>query len=982
MADPRATTSPIRETRVFVSYSRKDLEAADSVVAALRARGYVVSIDRDDIAPAEVFRERIEQLILTADVVVLIVSPDAIRSEICAWEVAQTLAYGKKLVPLIRRNVDAADCPPGLADRNWVGSPNAWDESGLSVGAMEKLIVALDLDLHWERHRTVWLDRAVRWSRAGRPAGRLLRAEELADAEAWGSRRPPKAAALPAVLFEYFASSAERVRADRDRLRSITGRAFVMPIAQALARYEPDRALRMLAMAVVLVEDPRFEVVPQLWTEGARCLTQVPICSIVNEIETVSTEPYHEDKTLFAVSPDATLAALHDVRGRVTLFELQRGKRVWSTAVGTEPHELHVTGSFGVVAISKNGDVLRLAQSSGAIEGRGSFGAEISGGLTTVVPEAGALLAAAGPAILRYDLASGAISEMHAFQGQLYGFDYCYAKQKGVALVDLKRKWIAETFGACASRRYELEGDDIYHASFSRDGSTLCLADSFEATVYESEANSPRIRVRHSGKISTTGYEIDTVSLSDDGGLLLTSAHDGTARVWDTASGAELHRFDHVNEALITTAGFGPDCKSVFTVGTDCSVRVWSMKTSEDVVRIDDRHNGPSTLFSNNGIRGAGLSHDGARLWIQFMGGLAQVWPCAQWQELPFPAAATMQDGRQPGITSLQCIGTAYFGISSSDGRYRVLNLENGATTSELDLKMEPDRVLTIEDHKVVVAARGSATFAASLSSGQSVWERHHPQRIETMAFVPRTDVLVIGGGAHGSGEGFVDFMRVGGEMIQHSLMRGWTSAICWHRERRSILIGDVAGYIQEWTEDALAYIRCFDPFTSKIEAIAIPPEGKHFYVASDDSVWRVGDDNLRTERIFALRSGVNSMCCEPHDRVLFIEGVHFPYFVDLQRSALLLEGRPSAYDGIEPETFEKSFVLPDWSAFIGVTNKGRWLRRGLTDVMRIAESPARSIAAALGNGNEARRATERLDVLMSEQPEDLAARVSSLVDS
>ena len=48
----------------------------------------------------------------------------------------------------------------------------------------------------------------------------------------------------------------------------------------------------------------------------------------------------------------------------------------------------------------------------------------------------------------------------------------------------------------------------------------------------------------------------------------------------------------------------------------------------------------------------------------------------------------------------------------------------------------------------------------------------------------------------------------------------------------------------------------------------------------------------------------------------------------------MLFEGRPSAYDGIEPETFEKSFVPPDWSAF------------------------------------------------MSEQPEDLAARVSSLVAS
>ena len=49
---------------------------------------------------------------------------------------------------------------------------------------------------------------------------------------------------------------------------------------------------------------------------------------------------------------------------------------------------------------------------------------------------------------------------------------------------------------------------------------------------------------------------------------------------------------------------------------------------------------------------------------------------------------------------------------------------------------------------------------------------------------------------------------------------------------------------------------------------------------------------------------------------------------------------------------------------------------------VRIAERPARSIAAALGNGNEARRGTERLEVLMCEQPEDLAARVNSPVAS
>jgi len=52
-----------QKTRVFISYSRKDLLFVDVVRTALDSRGYDVLVDRDDIEKGEEFWVRIQQLI-------------------------------------------------------------------------------------------------------------------------------------------------------------------------------------------------------------------------------------------------------------------------------------------------------------------------------------------------------------------------------------------------------------------------------------------------------------------------------------------------------------------------------------------------------------------------------------------------------------------------------------------------------------------------------------------------------------------------------------------------------------------------------------------------------------------------------------------------------------------------------------------------------------------------------------------------------
>src|SRR4249920_2192283 len=97
----RAGSAAQDRLKVFVTYSRKDaLEFADQLVAALSAYGYQPTIDRHGIAGAEKWQERLGTLILEADTVVFVLSPESATSDICAWEVIEADKRAKRLIPV------------------------------------------------------------------------------------------------------------------------------------------------------------------------------------------------------------------------------------------------------------------------------------------------------------------------------------------------------------------------------------------------------------------------------------------------------------------------------------------------------------------------------------------------------------------------------------------------------------------------------------------------------------------------------------------------------------------------------------------------------------------------------------------------------------------------------------------------------------------------------------------------------------------
>src|SRR5580704_4901259 len=109
-----------QSAKVFISYSRRDLEFADRIDAALKERGFDTLIDRSEIYALEDWWKRIEALIAQADAIVFILTPDAVASDVCQSEVRFAASLNKRLAPIVYRRVEDRAVPAELVRLNFI----------------------------------------------------------------------------------------------------------------------------------------------------------------------------------------------------------------------------------------------------------------------------------------------------------------------------------------------------------------------------------------------------------------------------------------------------------------------------------------------------------------------------------------------------------------------------------------------------------------------------------------------------------------------------------------------------------------------------------------------------------------------------------------------------------------------------------------------------------------------------------------------
>jgi WD40 repeat protein len=184
----RAAWVKIRDLAdVFISYSRHSETAlVDRLQGALASRGLDCWVDREDIFPSSPWRVEIERAVLEAHAFVFVISPESVVSVYCRAELERAVTFGKRLVPVIAREVSADSVPPELSELQFISftESTAGDDEGF-VRQVGLLVEALSTDIEAVHFHTRLLTQAERWAQESNDRSLLLRGLELTEAEKW-----------------------------------------------------------------------------------------------------------------------------------------------------------------------------------------------------------------------------------------------------------------------------------------------------------------------------------------------------------------------------------------------------------------------------------------------------------------------------------------------------------------------------------------------------------------------------------------------------------------------------------------------------------------------------------------------------------------------------------------------------------------------------------------------------------------------------
>ena len=136
-------------------------------------------------------------LILSSDTVIFLLSPDSVNSKICAWEVTTASKYKKRIIPIIIKETKASSIPPLLSTLNYIFAVTKEQFQALS----KNLYKILNTDIQWIREHTRLINIAYYWKEQGKPKELLFKGEELLKARKWLENKQTNEADLNCIDF-------------------------------------------------------------------------------------------------------------------------------------------------------------------------------------------------------------------------------------------------------------------------------------------------------------------------------------------------------------------------------------------------------------------------------------------------------------------------------------------------------------------------------------------------------------------------------------------------------------------------------------------------------------------------------------------------------------------------------------------------------------------------------------------------------------
>ncbi len=522
---------------IFISYAREDEAFVLALEAGLRSLGREIWIDRAQIPPSAEWLREIYAGIEGADAFLFVLSSDSAASKMCELELAHAVLHRKRIVPLLRREVDPTRMPPAIASLHWI----AFAEGDPFDERLQQVNAIIDVDLDRVRRHTRLLVRAIEWDAGGRDASFVLRGHDLEEAVQWLAGTATAAPAPTPLQLEFIAASQKAEAEEVQRWKEL---------------YETAERQRRMALARHLAAAARFE-------RGAP--GDLVMRAALLAIESLRLEPAVEGdqalRRVLRVLPRRVGEVVHrhvlglarfsaDDRYIVAkLVGLTNAVIVWDTASLRELAHLSHEAYLHDFAFSPDGK--RIATCGG--DGEAVLWDPATGMRLTVFTHPKPV-------------------EKLAFSGD------------GTLLATVSSDRTVAVWRIDGGRRvFTVRINDIIaQLAFHPDGQHLVTATkNGDVRIWNPPRERPVDGYSHSGEVYALAFD-------HEGRFLATGSQDQTAVVWQMPRGGVVRTFEH--DAFVKAVAWSRVDTRLATAGNDHRARVWSIETGQELACLRHSH--------------------------------------------------------------------------------------------------------------------------------------------------------------------------------------------------------------------------------------------------------------------------------------------------------------------------------------------------------------------------------------------------------
>jgi WD40 repeat protein len=586
---------------IFLSYSRRNVNFTRLVAEHLKSSGHEVWVDWEDIPFSSDWWKEIMRGMDGCQAVVLIVTPEFLRSDVCNREMTYARNSNKRMIPILHQEIDEEAMTAYWAEQKWgENAASNWDAvrahnwlfcrtEDEHPKAFTALLETINRDPENAHYHTRLLVRAREWQNSDKPGGGrdeslLLRGDELRRAESWlqfNRNQEPRPTSLHSI---YIGASValrqeeeERSERQRLRLRQMVGLLSVLlvfalvsigiAVAQSLvAQQNSELALTAVAQAEssagTAQANLRESWEAQALYRGERAQAelqagrpQTGLLLALEALENVDAGIYNTNSQLAlttAITSDVQELAYfsHDSTVNLAVWSADR-RRVATISAFT----------ITVWSVDERRQLARLNHASTAfvrgalftVDGQRLLAWDSEGVARLWHIDTGTSLLMRHPRPLLINSASFSPDERRVLT----------ASEDGLAMV-----WDASNGAQLAALPHD---SSVSGAVFSGNGAlTLTWARDRTARVWDMQQQPPALIATFEHDANVRGAVFNRSYTQ-----VLSWTRGSSAYLWDIRAPEQpLHTFSH--EDQVNTAVFSADERQVLTASADGRARVWS----------------------------------------------------------------------------------------------------------------------------------------------------------------------------------------------------------------------------------------------------------------------------------------------------------------------------------------------------------------------------------------------------------------------